>query len=255
MRETTFAPAPGAAPAWRMVAAQTSMELRLLLRNGEQLLLTMIIPTLLLVMFATLPLLMGPRAERIDFLAPGIIALAVMSTAFTSQAIHTGFQRRYGVLKRLAATPLPTWGLLTAKTMTVLAVEAMQVALLTAVAVPLGWDPRGSVPAAAGLVLLGTAAFSGLGLLLAGVLRAEATLAAANLIYVVLLAVGGVIFPLTRFPEGMRAILEALPISALSGGLRAVLQHGATLPGQDALVLAVWAVAALAAASLTFRWE
>lgn len=255
MSGTTFAPAPGAAPAWRMVAAQTSMELRLLLRNGEQLLLTMIIPTLLLVMFATLPLLMGTREQRIDFLAPGVIALAVMSTAFTSQAIHTGFQRRYGVLKRLAATPLPTWGLLTAKTVTVLAVEAMQIGLLCAVAVPLGWSPRGSLPAAAALVLLGTAAFSGLGLLLAGTLRAEATLAAANLIYVVLLAVGGVIFPLTRFPEGIRAVLEALPIAALSAGLRAALQHGATIPARPVLILSVWGIAALAAASLTFRWE
>lgn len=251
----TFVPAPGAAPKSRMLAAHTAMELRLLLRGGEQLLLTVIIPTLLLVLFGTLPILEGSRAQRIDFLAPGIIALAVMSTAFTSQAINTGFQRRYGMLKRLAASPLPTSGLLGAKTVTVIAIQALQVAVLAAVAVPLGWTPHGSIAAAVALILLGTAAFSGLGLLLAGVLPPEATLAAANLIYVVLLAVGGVLFPLTRFPEGMRVALEMLPISALSGGLRTVLQYGSPAPIQAFVVLGAWAVVGLAAASLTFRWE
>lgn len=255
MSDVTFVPDPGAAPRSRMLGAHTALELRLLLRNGEQLLLTMIIPTLLLLLFGTLPLLAGDRGQRLAFLVPGIVALAVMSTAFTSQAINTGFQRRYGVLKRLAVSPLPTWALLGGKTVTVIAVEALQIALLAAVAVPLGWSPSGSIPVALILVLLGTVAFSGLGLLMAGTLRAEATLAAANLVYVVLLAVGGVIFPLERFPEGIRAALELLPISALSGGLRSVLQDGAAIPGQALLILAVWAVVALVAASLTFRWD
>ncbi len=255
MTQPTFRPAPGAAPTPHMVAAQTVLELRLILRNGEQLLLTVIIPALLLVLFGLVPLLGLPPDQRVDFLVPGVIALAVMSTAFTGQAIGTGFQRRYGVLKRLGATPLPRWGLLAAKTATVVVVEAGQIALLAGVAFALGWDPEGSVLGCAALVVLGTAAFSGLGLLLAGTLRAEATLAAANLVYVVFLAVGGVVFPLSRFPEGIRAVLELLPISALSGGLRAVLQQGAAVPAAALAVLAVWAVAALLAASLTFRWE
>lgn len=254
----TLAPSPGAASGSRMVAAQTGFELRLLLRNGEQLLLTLIIPTLLLVLFARTPLLGLPPGERVGFLTPGIIALAVMSTAFTSQAINTGFQRRYGLLKRLGATPLPRWGLLAAKTAAVVAIEAGQILLLAGVAIILGWDPQGSVPAvlsAAALVVLGTVALSGLGLLLAGTLRAEATLAAANLVYVVFLALGGVVFPLDRFPAGIRAVLELLPISALADGLRAVLQHGAAPPGHAVAVLAAWSLLALAAASLTFSWE
>lgn len=255
MSSATFTPAPGAASIPRMLAAQTAMELRTLLRNGEQLLLTLAIPVLLLVLLSTLPLLPVGTTHRVDFFTPGVIALAVMSTAFTGQAINTGFERRYGVLKRLGATPLPRWGLLIAKTATVVAVEMLQVAVLAAVAAPLGWHPRGAALAAVALVLLGTAAFSGLGLLLAGRLRAESTLAAANLIYIVLLAVGGVIVPLTRFPAAARGVLELLPISALTDGLRTTLQHGAALPVHDVVILASWAVVAIIAASATFRWE
>lgn len=254
MTAGTFAPRPGAAPLPRIVAAQTAMELRLLLRNGEQLLLTVIIPTLLLALFASVPVVEMPK-PRVDYLVPGVLALAVLSTAFTGQAIATGFERRYGVLKRLGATPLPRWGLLAAKTLAVLAVEALQVALLVGVGFALGWSPQGSGAPVAGLLVLGTAAFSGLGLLMAGTLRAEATLAAANLVYIVLLALGGVVFPVDRFPAGLRHAVEWLPVTALSDGLRAVLRHGASVPAHDWWTLAGWAVAALVAAALTFRWE
>src|SRR5690606_25183848 len=217
-------PAPGAAPFPRMVLAQTGAEVRAMLRNGEQLLLTMIIPVLLLVGFSLAPLIDVGGGRRVDFLAPGVLALAVMSTAFTGQAIATGFERRYGVLKRLGATPLSRGGLMLAKTAAVLVVEAVQVAVLVAVAVALGWSPQGSrgtaVLAGGGRGLRGTAACSGLGLLMAGLLRAEATLAAANLVYLLLLAAGGVVFPLDKFPASVQPVLELLPLSALTGGLR-----------------------------------
>jgi ABC-2 type transport system permease protein len=250
-------PAPGAAPLPAMIVAQAALETRTTLRNGEQLLLTLIIPVLLLVAFS-LDDLVKVTGPRVDFLVPGIIALAVMSTAFTSQAIATGFERRYGVLKRLGSTPLPRGGLISAKTLTVLAIELLQVVIITVAGLALGWHPHGG-PAApiwvAALVLTGTAAFSGLALLLAGTLRAEATLAVANLIYLVLLGVGGVIFPLTKFPPGAQTVLTLLPSGALSGGLRSVLQHGAGAPLRDLAVLAVWAAVAIALAARTFRWE
>src|SRR5690606_4742301 len=129
----------------------------------------------------------------VDFLAPGILALAVMSTAFTGQAIATGFERRYGVLKRLAASPLPRWGLMTAKSLSVLVTEILQVLLVAVIALSLGWSPRGNPFAVFLLLVLGTAAFSGLGLLMAGTLKAEATLAAANLVFLLLLIGGGVV--------------------------------------------------------------
>ncbi|MCZ2528148.1 ABC transporter permease [Streptomyces sp. NPDC059506] len=251
----TFTPRPGAAPIGRMIAAQTAFETRILLRNGEQLLLTVVIPALLLVLFSSVPVVDTGTGSRVDFLAPGVLALAVMSTAFTGQAIATGFERRYGVLKRLGASPLPRWALMTAKTGAVLLTEALQVTLLTVIALALGWSPQGSPLTVAALLLLGTAAFSGLGLLMAGTLRAEATLAAANLVFLLLLIGGGVVVPLDRFPDGAAAVLGLLPISALSEGLRDVLQDGAGVPWQQLGILAVWAVLGLGAAARFFKWE
>jgi ABC-2 type transport system permease protein len=253
------APAPGAAPLRQMVGAQAGLELRTLVRNGEQLTLTLIIPVLLLVAFGRADLVsVGRGSIRIDFIVPGIMALAVLSTAFTGQAIGTGFERRYGVLKRLGASPLSRSGLITAKTVTVLVVELVQAAIILGVGALLDWRPM-TTPAAVLwvplLLLAGTAAFSGLALLMAGTLRAEATLAAANLLYLILLGLGAVLFPLSKFPAGMRPVLRLLPSAALADGLRSVLAYGGGVPGRDLLVLCVWAAAAIALAARTFRWE
>ncbi|MFI8254847.1 ABC transporter permease [Streptomyces filamentosus] len=254
MSAGTYAPRPGAAPVGRMIAAQTALETRMLLRNGEQLLLTVIIPSLLLVLFSTVDVVDTGEGKAVDFLAPGVLALAVMSTAFTGQAIATGFERRYGVLKRLGASPLPRWALMTAKTLAVLVTEVLQVLLLTAIAFGLGWSPHGNPLAVLLLLVLGTAAFSGLGLLMAGTLRAEATLAAANLVFLLLLVGGGVIVPPEKFGAA-GDVLALLPISALSDGLRDVLRDGAGMPWADAGILAAWAVLGLGAAARFFRWE
>ncbi|MFC7896155.1 ABC transporter permease [Streptomyces sp. NPDC057381] len=251
----TYTPKPGAAPLGRMIAAQAALETKMLLRNGEQLLLTVIIPTLLLVLFSTVDIVDTGAGEAVDFLAPGILALAVLSTAFTGQAIATGFERRYGVLKRLAASPLPRWGLMTAKTLAVLVTEVLQIILLTVIAFALGWSPQGNPFAVLLLLVLGTAAFSGLGLLMAGTLKAEATLAAANLVFLLLLVGGGVIVPLDKFPDAAQSVLGLLPVSALSDGLRDVLQHGAAMPWGDLGILAAWGVVGIAAAGKFFRWE
>ncbi|MGW1541742.1 ABC transporter permease [Streptomyces sp. NPDC002309] len=250
-----YAPRPGAAPLPRMIAAQAALETRMLLRNGEQLLLTVVIPTLLLALFSTVDIVDTGEGKAVDFLAPGILALAVMSTAFTGQAIATGFERRYGVLKRLASSPLPRWGLMTAKTASVLVVEVLQVLLVTVIALALGWSPQGNPFAVLLLLVLGTAAFSGLGLLMAGTLKAEATLAAANLVFLLLLIGGGVVVPLDRFPDAAQSVLGLLPIAALSDGLRDVLRNGAGMPWGDLGILAAWSVVGLAAAGRFFRWE
>jgi ABC-2 type transport system permease protein len=247
-------PDPGAAPTSRMLRAQTAIELKLTLRRGESLLLVAVIPLVLLITFATTDVVTEP-GRRVDFVVPGILALAVMSTAFTGQAIATGFERQYGVLKRLGASPLPRGVLLLAKTIGVLAVELLQVVLIVVVGLALGWHPHGDPGSVLALLILGTAAFSGLGLLMAGTLRAETTLAGANLVYVVLLVIGGIVFPLSKFPHGARVVFEQLPVTALSHGLRQVLRHGSTLPAHDAAVLGVWSVVALVAAAFTFRWE
>jgi len=252
------APAPGAAPLRTMVAGQAGLELRGLVRNGEQLLLTLIIPVLLLAVFSSEALISVGRGSRIGFIAPGILALAVLSTSFTSLAIGTGFERRYGVLKRLGATPLSRGGLVAAKGLTVLTVEAGQVVLIVVVSALLGWHPvvtAVSLVSALLVLVAGSAAFSGLAMLMAGTLRAEATLAAANLVYLVLLGIGGIVFPLAKFPAAVRPVLRLLPSGAMSDGLRAVLRYGAGLPVKDLVVLVAWAIVGIGLASRFFRWE
>lgn len=144
---------------------------------------------------------------------------------------------------------------MTAKTLSVLVTEILQVVLLAVIAFAMGWNPHGNPFAVLLLLILGTAAFSGLGLLMAGTLKAEATLAAANLVFLLLLVGGGVIVPLDKFPDAAQSVLGLLPIAALSDGLRDVLQHGAGMPWGDLGILAVWAVLGLGAAARFFRWE
>jgi ABC-2 type transport system permease protein len=258
MSTLDLSPRPGAATTGRMLRAQTVMELRLLARNGEQLLLTLVIPLLLLVMGTRSDEIvdLGP-GRPIDIITPGVLALAVMSTSFTSLAIATGFERRYGVLKRLGASPLPRWGLMVGKIGAVLIIEVVQLIILILVARLVGWEPRGDAAALGWLVvlaLLGTAAFGSLALLIAGTLRAEATLAVANLVYVMLLVGGGLIVPLERYPGATHRALELLPSGALGQGLRDAFNGGS--PGLLPLVvLLVWALGAGVLTARTFRWE
>jgi ABC-2 type transport system permease protein len=254
MTITSFAPEPGAAPYPQMLRAQSIMELRLLLRNGEQVVLTLVVP-LLLEFFFNLPLLYDVGPRRIDFVVPSILALSVMSAAFTGLAIGTGFERKYGVLKRLGTTALPRSVLLGGKTLAVLVLEVIQAALICAFGFALGWHPHGNPVLVVFLIAIGTVAFGGLGLLLAGTLRAEVTLAGANLAWLILLFCGGIAIPLSKYPDGVRAVLQYLPSAALSDGLHRVLQQGSSLPVAPVLTLVVWAAVALPAAARWFRWE
>ena len=254
----TFAPAPGAAPYFSMVRAQASMETRLLLRNGEQLLLAVVIPVLALVGGVLGAERMGLDLAHppVDVLTPGVLALAVMSTSFTSLAIATGFERRYGLLKRLGASPLPRSGLLLGKVGSLLGVQALQAVVICAVAFLLGWEPGGGVTGALVALLgavLGTLAFAALGLALAGTLRAEATLAAANLVYLLLLTGGGVLLPRSTYGAA-EAPLALLPSAALGDVLRDALLDG-TVDGSGLLVLIAWAVVGSLLTARLFRWE
>ena len=251
-------PRPGAAPRSAMLRAQTVMELRLQTRNAEQVLLTMVIPLMLLLLGARAGNIvdLGP-GRTIDIITPGILALAVLSTSFTSLAIATGFERRYGIIKRLGASPLPRWGLLFGKVGAVVVIEVVQLGILSGVGLLLGWDPSGGITAVLQMglmVVLGTAAFGSLGLLIAGTLRAEATLAVANLVYVLLLVGGGLLVPLSRYPDSARHALELLPSGALGQGLRDTFAGNG--PSAFAtVVLLVWAVCASLMVSRTFKWE
>ena len=243
-----------AAPAGRRVAAQARFETGTLLRNGEQLLVAVILPALALVglAYGHSPSL-GP-GRRIDVAVPGVLALAIISTAFTGQAISTGFDRRYGVLRLLGASPLGRPGLLAAKALAVLALELLQAIVIGGLGVALGWHPHwlGLLPAVV-VALLGTWAFVAMALLLAGTVRAEGVLAVANLVWVVLLALGGVIIPRSEQPAGLSHLAATLPSSALADGLREAFLHG-RLAGIPVLVLLLWGAGATALAARTFRW-
>ena len=251
-----LAPDPAAAPAIARVLAQARFDATVLLRNGEQLLLTLVLPALLLVALAVTSVPDLGRERRIDLATPGVLALAVLSTAFTGQAIGTGFDRRYGVLRLLGTTPLGRRGLLAGRALAVLAVEVVQIAVLGLLGAALGWRPDvGGVLPAALAVLVATAAFVSLGLLLAGTLRAEATLAVANGLYLLLLAVGGVVIPAGRLPAAVEPLVSLLPSAALGQGLRDVLLHGSGLPVQSVVVLLVWTGIGGVLTARTFRWS
>jgi ABC-2 type transport system permease protein len=214
-----------------------------------------VIPLGILVFFARVDAVQVTSGEPIDFLVPGVLALAVMSTAMVSLGIATGFERRYGVLKRLGSTPLSRSGLLLAKTANVLLIELVQAVLIVGVGVALGWNPSAGIAAAVGLLLVGTVAFAGVGMLMAGTLRAEANLAAANALFLVLLFLGGMAYPLSRLPDALEVVARALPAAALAECVRGVLDHPMHLPAGEFLVLIVWAVGAPLLAIRCFRWE
>ena len=240
----------------RRFLAQLRTELLLVLRNGEQLLLTVGIPVLLLVFFSAVDVLPTDTADPVDFLAPGIIALAVMSTAMVSLGIGTGFERTYLVLKRLGATPLGRPRLVAAKIAGVMAVEVVQLAILVPVAYLCGWRPPSpDWLVAIAAVVVGTAAFAGIGLSIAGRLRGEINLAVQNGLYLVLLLLGGMVIPFAELPRVLRAVAYGLPSGALADVLHDALAGTGTHPGASWLVLAAWALVAPLVAARLFRFE
>lgn len=258
-------PPPTSSPV-QMLLAQTAMEIRLTLRRGESVLVTLIIPLALLVFLSSLPLAVdtlrlagvgGGVAGTTGALLPGILALAVMSTSMVSLGIATAYERYYGVLKRLGGLPLPRWVLIAAKLLSVCGVEAIQAGILAVAALLLGWRPEAlwtTIPLALAGVLLGTAAFGGLGLWMAGSWRAEATLAGANGIYLLLLLFGGILIPASSLPSPLNLISGLLPSASLADVMRGAF-GAASVPFDRLLVLLAWAILAPLLATLTFKWE
>lgn len=253
----TFAPRPRAASLPAMLAAQTRLELTLLLRNGEQLLLTMFIPITLLIGLCLLPIDSGlgsSTAARAARFVPAIMTVAIMSTAFTGQAIAVGFDRRYGALKRLGATPIPRWGIIAGKSLAVVAVVALQAVIIGGIGYAFGWRP-----AIAGLVLgivviaLGTVTFAALGLLLGGTLKAEVVLALANLLWFALVGVGSLVVMGDRVPDAAHWVARCLPSGALTEALGQATHGSVDFFGIG--VLLVWAAVAGLLAVRWFRFQ
>jgi ABC-2 type transport system permease protein len=237
------------------VRAQTRVETMLTLRRGESLLVTLVIPLGVLIFFSKVDTVNTSLRHPVDFLVPGVLALAVMASAMVSLGIATGYERHYGVLKRLGATPLSRSGLLTAKTLNVLALEVVQAVAIVLTGLALGWRTSDRVLLALVLLLIGTVAFAGIGMLMAGTLRAEANLALANGLFLVLLFLGGMAYPLSKLPSALQTFARLLPAAALSETVRAALNAQLSFPIGELVVLIVWAVAAPLLAARFFRWE
>ncbi|UGT56430.1 ABC transporter permease [Nocardia asteroides] len=249
----TFTPDPRPASRAAMLAAQTTLELKLLLRNGEQLLLTMFIPITLLVGLTLLPF--GEFGEhRVDKVVPMVMMTAVMSTAFTGQAIAVGFDRRYGALKRLGATPLPRWGVIAGKCAAVLIVVVLQALLLGLIGVALGWRPGlGGLALGALVIALGTATFAAMGLLLGGTLKAEVVLALANIFWFVMLGIASLVLVSDSLPTALTVLVRLVPSGALAFALEAALSGAVDWLG--VAVLAAWGVVCGALATRLFRFS
>lgn len=250
----TFSPDPAPAPVRRRITATAGLELRLTVRNGEQLLLALIIPVVALIGGTLITVISLPE-PRVNAVVPGVLVLATLSSAFTSQAITTGFDRRYGVLKRLAAAGVGRAQLIAGKCVATLAVIAGQCVVLGATALALGWRPVGNPLWALAVILLGTAAFIGPALLLGGTLRAEAVLAVANLVWLGFVMVGGIIVPLDQSPTVLRTVGELTPAGAMSQALRAVLQDGSAPPLLSIVILSAWIAVGWAATVRWFKWQ
>ena len=238
----------------RIYRSQLRQELTVMIRNGEQLLLLVVIPVMLLVFFSQTDFLSASGENKIDFLLPGILSLAVISTAMVSLGIATGFERSYGVLRRLGTTPLGTRRLVAAKMSAICIIEIAQLVMLIVVGLLLGWNPsRINLLQILLFLILGTACFAGIGLTLAGRLRAEVNLAAQNGLYLVFLLLGGIFVESDELPATISQISAFSPSSLLSGLLRDSFKNTVVLA--DAIALSAWTIAACALAVTSFKWS
>lgn len=246
----------GAAPWASATAAQARMELRLTARRGENLLAIVVIPVAILVILSTTDFMSVAADTTVATLLPGMLAIAVIATGLVNLGIATAYERSYGVLKRLGGSPLGRSGLVAAKVAAVAVIVVGQAVVLLAVAVALGFSPApgwSPVVVVTGLAA-GTATFAALGLLLAGTLRAEATLAIANGVFLAALLLSGAIVPVAALPDALAAVAGILPSAALADWLRGGFGATADL-GRAVVVLVAWGMAAVVLAVRTFRWD
>ena len=241
------------------VIEQGRYETMAMLRNGEQLMLNIIFPVMALIALRFTGLIdeyaNSVGVSRMDAAVPGVLALCVISTALSGQGIATGFDRRYGVLRFLATTPLGRDGLIMGKCIAVLVVVAIQFTLVAALGYGLGWRPD-AIAFSRSIItmIMGAGAFTALGLLIAGTVRAEATLAIVNIAWVILAGAGGVVFPLNSFPDWYGGIVAWSPSAALGDALRGnFIQH--QWLADPHWVIIVWTVVIGFIASRKFKWS
>ncbi len=245
-----------AAPVAKQIFQQVKFELLLTARRGENVLVTLIVPVVLLLFFTSLNIGSTTHGKAVNFLLPGILSVAIIAAGMVNLGISTAYERYYGVLKRLGSSPLSRSGLIIAKIISILLLEMIQVVMLVGIAILLyGWQPAGSALLTLLTITLGTVTFASFGLAMAGALRAEATLAGANALFLVFLLIGGGMLSLEHLPPFLANIAEALPAAPLAQALQATMNDGTAFPATQLLTLAIWAIIILIVAIRTFKWE
>jgi ABC-2 type transport system permease protein len=236
----------------QLVAAQAVVEGRLTLRRGENLLAMIILPAAALWFLGSLP----GTTRTVASILPGVLALAIVASGLVNLAIATGFERGYGVLKRLGGSPLGRDGLLVAKLVVVVVIGILQVIVLIALAAAMGLRTGANLSpiALVAATIMGSATFSALGLLLAGTLRAEATLVVANVMFLAALVLGGILVPLADLPDPLQTVAMLSPVGALAEMFRSALGFGGSF-SDNAIVVVMWGLGAAAATVRLFRWD
>ena len=199
-----------------------------------------------------------PGSRYIDFLIPGLLGMNIMGTGLWGIGFAVVNARQKKLLKRFLASPMRKSDYMLAHLLARLVFLTLEVVSVLLFAwlvfrVPL----RGSVAAVAIVVLVGAAAFAGLGLLVASRAKTvEGVSGLMNLVMVPMWICSGVFFSASRFPEAMQPAIKVLPLTALNDALRAVMIDGAALSSTAGMlaVMALWGVASFAAALRIFRW-
>jgi ABC-2 type transport system permease protein len=235
-----------------LVAWQIRYEQRAYWRNRGRGIFTFVFPIMFLVIFASLD-----KGQKIstrghiaynDFFVPGILAYGIIATTFVNLAIGTAILRDQGVLKRMQGTPLPRWAYVAARIgSTFLIMLAMTVIVLGLGAAVWGLTFRaGALPGLLLTLLLGTAAFTTIGIGLTRFIpNAEAAPVVVNLAVLPLTFISNIWFPIDSLPHVLKTIAGIFPIKALASSLQYVFDpryHGAGLNGADLRVLAIWTV-------------
>ncbi len=235
----------------RRVSAHARWELKLLIRNGEQLLLTFVIPVVLLLALG----LTHVSTQKINASVPTVFAVSILATCFTSLAIGTGFERRSGALRYLGTTPLSRLDLILGKLIATATLTLMSLAVVSITGLFLDWRPSiAGLGLALLVILLSAAVWVSWALVIAGHFRAEAVLAIANGLFLVMMIFGGVVIATSHMPTAVAHVVNLLPSAAMANGLRDALETG-SLPGLGIGVLILWAVAGTWLAKKVFRWE
>jgi ABC-2 type transport system permease protein len=249
----------------RLALHQFGYDLRAFFRNRQSRFFTLALPVLFLIIFASVfgndtIEVAGGRIDTSVSYVPGIMALGIISAAFTNLVISVTAQRETGVLKRRRATPIPASAIISGRALT----AVVTAITITVVLLGIGWAAFGAyvaawtAPALALTVVVGAVAFSCLGFAVASVIRdQEAAQPVTQAITLPLYFISGVFVPTSNLPHWLATIADIFPVRHLAAALLTAYNphtRGAGLAWTDLLVIGAWGAAGLSVAIGRFSW-